>query len=153
MILIYPSCFIHSFVSVIFPAIILLLSISPRQYFIQYKVYIETMTTPSTAKLVGRALTQARKLVESDTEVSTIDLNLLGNLNTNQSLNYIKLESQLTSLEKDAEQREALTQELHSLEDELTLIEKSVALLGELVEELDQWSREVAREREAQAIS
>lgn len=111
------------------------------------------MTTPTTAKLVGRALTQARKLVESDTEVSTIDLNLLRNLNTNQSLNYIKLESQLTSLEKDAEQREALTQELHSLEDELTLIEKSVALLGELVEELDQWSREVARERETQALN
>ncbi|QFZ29217.1 putative DNA-directed RNA polymerase I subunit [Clavispora lusitaniae] len=153
MILIYPSCFIHSFVFVIFSLLFSFVHYLPRQYFIQYKAYIEIMTTPTTAKLVGRALTQARKLVESDTEVSTIDLNLLRNLNTNQSLNYIKLESQLTSLEKDAEQREALTQELHSLEDELTLIEKSVASLGELVEELDQWSREVARERETQALN
>ena len=45
-----------------------------------------------TPKLISNALKITSKLIESDTNISTIDLNLLENLNTNQSLNYIKLE-------------------------------------------------------------
>lgn len=56
-----------------------------------------------TAKLVNHGLNTLSKLMESDTEISTIDLNLLENLNTNQSLNYIKLELKLNALEKDSE--------------------------------------------------
>jgi len=58
-------------------------------------------------KYIGNSLNVLSKLVESDTEISTIDLNIIENLNTNQSLNYIKLEQQLNKLEDNA----------HSLED------------------------------------
>lgn len=56
----------------------------------------------NTPKLVHHGLNLASKLIETDTEVSTIDLNLLENLNTNQSLNYIKLEENLNALEKNS---------------------------------------------------
>lgn len=56
----------------------------------------------NTPKLVHHGLSLASKLIETDTEVSTIDLNLLENLNTNQSLNYIKLEEKLNALEKNS---------------------------------------------------
>lgn len=58
-------------------------------------------------KYIGNSLNVLSRLVESDTEISTIDLNIIENLNTNQSLNYIKLEQQLNKLENNA----------HSLED------------------------------------
>lgn len=60
-------------------------------------------------RLVGNSLNLLSKLVESDTEVSTIDLNLIENLNTNQSLNYIKLEQRLNNLEKNANNLEELS--------------------------------------------
>lgn len=59
-----------------------------------------------TPRLVHNALNLTSQIVESDTEVSIIDLNLLENLNTNQSLNYIKLEQTLNSLEKNAQDYE-----------------------------------------------
>lgn len=104
------------------------------------------MAAPGTSKLVSRALAQSRKIIESDTEVTTIDLNLLANLNTNQSLNYIKLESHLTAIEKDLQQRQALEEEIAALKEDLEHIERNVSLMGELVSELDQWSRETGRE-------
>lgn len=100
------------------------------------------MAAPETSKLVARALAQSRKMFEADTEVTTIDLNLLGNLNTNQSLNYIKLESHLTAIEKDVQQRQAMGEEIAALKEDLAHIEKHVAVMGELVSELDQWSRD-----------
>lgn len=100
------------------------------------------MAAPGTSKLVARALAQSRKIIESDTEVSTIDLNLLGNLNTNQSLNYIKLESHLAAIEKDMQQRKALAAETAALKEDLAYIERNVALLGEVVSELDHWTRD-----------
>lgn len=52
-----------------------------------------------TNKLINHSLNLTSKLIESDTNVSIIDLNMLENLNTNQSLNYIKLEQNLNQLE------------------------------------------------------
>lgn len=66
-------------------------------------------TLKETPKLINRALNVASKLVESDTNVSTIDLNMLENLNTNQSLNYIKLEKNLDQLELNANQLQQLS--------------------------------------------
>lgn len=59
-----------------------------------------------TPKLVHNTLRLTSQIIESDTEVSVIDLNLLENLNTNQSLNYIKLEQTLNNLEKNAKEYE-----------------------------------------------
>lgn len=103
------------------------------------------MAAPGTSQLITKALAQSRKIVDSDTEVSTIDLNLLANLNTNQSLNFIKLESQLAAIEKKVHHREALGAEIAVLKEDLSHIERNVALLGELVSELDQWSRDTER--------
>lgn len=62
-----------------------------------------------TPKLVEHALTTLSKVIESDTNISTIDLNLLENLNTNQSLNYIKLENNLNDLEANGKHLKLLS--------------------------------------------
>ncbi|KAF3989020.1 hypothetical protein FT663_00602 [Candidozyma haemuli var. vulneris] len=100
-----------------------------------------------TSKLVSHALNQALQLNESDTQVSTIDLNLLVNLNTNQSLNYIKLEQDLNELEVGAKKSEALQEEFKSLQQDLAQIEKQVDVVTELVNELDGWTKELEEEK------
>lgn len=60
-------------------------------------------------RYIGNSLNILSKLVESDTEISTIDLNIIENLNTNQSLNYIKLEQKLNNLEDNANSLEGLS--------------------------------------------
>ena len=60
-------------------------------------------------RYIGNSLNILSKLVESDTEISTIDLNIIENLNTNQSLNYIKLEQKLDNLEDNANSLEGLS--------------------------------------------
>lgn len=101
-------------------------------------------TLADTTRLIRHALNQSLKLVESDTEVSTIDVNLLSNLNTNQSLNYIKLEQHLNSLEQDSKHMLAMDTELLLLVKDLDHIEKQVDALCEITAELDLWSKEVA---------
>lgn len=100
-------------------------------------------TLADTSRLIRHALNQSLRLVESDTEVSTIDVNLLGNLNTNQSLNYIKLEQHLNSLEVDSKKLLVLEEELVLLVNDLDHIEKQVDTLREVAGELDQWSKEI----------
>lgn len=94
-------------------------------------------------RFIAHALNQSLKLVESDTEASTIDLNLLGNLNTNQSLNYIKLEHQLNAMEKDSEKMKALEEEFGLIQGDMDQLEKQVQVLTSLTGELDEWSKEV----------
>lgn len=60
-------------------------------------------------KHISHSLNILSKLIESDTEVSTIDLNIIENLNTNQSLNYIKLEQKLNNLDNNAKSLEELS--------------------------------------------
>ena len=60
-------------------------------------------------RYIGNSLNVLSKLVEADTEISTIDLNIIENLNTNQSLNYIKLEQKLNNLEYNANSLEGLS--------------------------------------------
>lgn len=100
-------------------------------------------TLADTSRLIRHALNQSLRLVESDTEVSTIDVNLLANLNTNQSLNYIKLEQHLNSLEVDSKKLLVLEEELVLLVNDLDHIEKQVDTLREVAGELDQWSKEI----------
>lgn len=100
-------------------------------------------TLNDTSKLIRHALNQSLKLVESDTEVSTIDVNLLVNLNTNQSLNYIKLEQHLNSMELDSKKLLAMEEELLLLVKDLDHIERQVDALCQVTGELDLWSKEV----------
>ncbi|WLF77504.1 hypothetical protein PVL30_001222 [Lodderomyces elongisporus] len=53
-------------------------------------------------RIINQSLDVLSRLVESDTNVSIIDLNLLENLNTNQSLNYIKLEKELEQIKENS---------------------------------------------------
>lgn len=65
-------------------------------------------TLGDTNRLISQSLNIVSRIVENDTEATTIDLNLLENLNTNQSLNYIKLERNLTEIEKNCSSFENL---------------------------------------------
>ncbi|CAD1809179.1 Biogenesis of lysosome-related organelles complex-1 subunit 2 family protein [Candida parapsilosis] len=96
-----------------------------------------------TPKLVEHALTTLSKVIESDTNISTIDLNLLENLNTNQSLNYIKLENNLNDLEANGKHLKLLKEEFDQHANLLVDIEKKVMRLEEIVNELNSWSKEL----------
>lgn len=96
-----------------------------------------------TGRLVAHALALAQKVVDSDTEVSTIDLQLLANLNTNQFLNYIKLDQQLGSLEQDAEKLVIYSQEAALLIADLDQIERQVDSLVAVTDELLAWCSEI----------
>ncbi|GBL48449.1 hypothetical_protein [Candidozyma auris] len=98
-----------------------------------------------TQKLAGYALNQAVKLMESDTQVSTIDMNLLVNLNTNQSLNYIKLEQDLNEIEESTKKSQALQEEFESLRLDLNHIERQVDVMAEIIKELDGWTKELEK--------
>lgn len=65
-------------------------------------------TLGDTNRLINQSLNIISRIVDNDTEATTIDLNLLENLNTNQSLNYIKLERNLTDLERNCYSFECL---------------------------------------------
>lgn len=51
-------------------------------------------------QLISNSLFLLSQLMDSDTEAVIVDLNLLENLNTNQSLNYIKLDQYFTNIEQ-----------------------------------------------------
>ncbi|CCG21598.1 hypothetical protein CORT_0A12130 [Candida orthopsilosis Co 90-125] len=96
-----------------------------------------------TPKLVEHALTTLSKVIESDTNISTVDLNLLENLNTNQSLNYIKLENNLNDLEANGKHLELLEKEFDQHSKLLFDIEKKVTKIEAIINELDSWSKEL----------
>lgn len=98
-----------------------------------------------TPQLVSQALKSALKLIDSDADVSTIDLDLLANLNTNQSLNYIELEQQLNKLEKNAKNMAAMKEEFSLLVTSLDEIETYVSSIEEIATELNAWSHEVTK--------
>ena len=52
------------------------------------------------SQLISNSFFLLSQLMDSDTEAAVVDLNLLENLNTNQSLNYIKLDQYFTDLEQ-----------------------------------------------------
>lgn len=101
------------------------------------------MALRDSARLISHALNLTSQLVESDTEVSTIDLNLLENLNTNQLLNYIKLEQGLNSIEKNACHLTQLTNEFRAYQKQLEHIEQQVDAIAGITKELDVWSKEL----------
>mmetsp|Transcript_1510 Transcript_1510/g.1632 ORF Transcript_1510/g.1632 Transcript_1510/m.1632 type:complete len:110 (+) Transcript_1510:994-1323(+) len=95
-------------------------------------------------KYIGNSLNVLSKLVESDTEISTIDLNIIENLNTNQSLNYIKLEQQLNKLEDNAHSLEDLNNEFKSFATKLLEIENQIEKIETITKEIDDWSKELS---------
>ncbi|RCK54360.1 hypothetical protein Cantr_03683 [Candida viswanathii] len=96
-----------------------------------------------TPKLIHHALNTTSKLIDSDTSISTIDLNLLENLNTNQSLNYLKLEKNLDEIESNVKLLQSLESEFLGYSQELLQIENKVAMLENLINELNSWSQEL----------
>lgn len=101
------------------------------------------MALKDTNKLVHNSLNITSKLIESDTDVSVIDLNLLENLNTNQSLNYIKLEQSLNELEKNADKFQKLNREFRTYQQQVDEIEAQVEKIKLFTKELDSWSKEL----------
>lgn len=101
------------------------------------------MTLKETPKLINHALNRLSKVIDCDTEATTIDLNLLENLNTNQSLNYIKLEQHLNTLEKDAKLLEQLNKEYTGYSKLLEDIECKVEVMEGVANDMDLWSKEL----------
>lgn len=99
--------------------------------------------TKETPKLIHHALNTASKLIDSDTGISTIDLNLLENLNTNQSLNYLKLEKNLDEAESNIKLLKSLDEEFSGYSQELLQIENKIAVLEDVINEMNDWSREL----------
>lgn len=90
------------------------------------------MALNDSLKLIAHALSSFKKVIEADTDVSTLDLNLLENLNTNQFLNYIKLVQDISTLEAESEKAELLDAEFKLLLDDLSHIEKQLDTLNQL---------------------
>lgn len=101
------------------------------------------MALKDTPKLVHHALSTLSRLIDSDADISTIDLNLLENLNTNQSLNYIKLEQNLNELESATTSKEVLLQQLEHYDTIINDIDAQVTTLEQLAAELDAWTQEI----------
>lgn len=93
------------------------------------------MALNDSLKLIAHALSNFKKVIEADTDVSVLDLNLLENLNTNQFLNYIKLEQDISILEAESEKAELLDAEFNLLLEDLSHIEKQVETLNQLGKE------------------
>lgn len=103
------------------------------------------MTSKDTSKLTNHSLNVLSKLIDSDTQVSTIDLNLLENLNVNQSLNYIKLENNLNQIEKNSELLKGINDEYERYRKFIDDIERESKILEGLVEDMDEWSKELEK--------
>lgn len=86
-------------------------------------------------RLIARALSSFKKVIDADTEVSTIDLNLLEWLNTNQFLNYIKLELDISTLAAATEKNELLEAEFNLILEDLSHIELQILKLNQLGKE------------------
>lgn len=93
------------------------------------------MALDNSLKLIAHALASFKKVIEADTDVSTIDLGLLENLNTNQFLNYIKLEQDITNIETESERADLLQAEFNSLLEDLAQIEKQAETLDRIGQE------------------
>lgn len=98
------------------------------------------MSLRDTPRLVEHALHLTSRIVESDTDTSVIDLNLLENLNTNQLLNYIKLEQSMNDIDKSASRYAQATAEFRALQRQLDEIEQLIDVVTAVVGELDQWA-------------
>ncbi|CAN3353466.1 hypothetical protein DICA3_A06722 [Diutina catenulata] len=96
-----------------------------------------------TPKLVNHGLNALSQLIESDNYASLVDLNLIENLNTNQSLNYIKLENNLHQLTLRAQSMGQLKSEFARYDDILLEIEQGVERIENVVQELDGLSKEI----------
>lgn len=103
------------------------------------------MASLDSGKLIKHALNQTRLMFESDSEVSTIDLNLLENLNTNQSLNYIKLEQELSALETNAGLFSQAARDLRDILSALDAVDLLVVKLGHITNELHGWTKDLAK--------
>lgn len=98
-----------------------------------------------TPQLVNQGLNALSQVIENDTYLLIVDLNLLENLNTNQSLNYIKLENNLLQLQERGQALEALNGQLNHYEGMLSQIETSVALMETVIAELDTLTAELKK--------
>lgn len=94
-------------------------------------------------KIINLGLNTLSKLIDSDTETTLLDLQLLYNLNTNQALNYIKLSQLLDQLHQNNDKLNYYGQEFGKIGESLANIETKVDKLEAITQELDDWSLEL----------
>lgn len=104
------------------------------------------MSLNDSSRLIAHGLSSFKKVIEADTDVSTIDLNLIENLNTNQFLNYIKLEQDISVLESESERADLLEAEFKLLLEDLSKIETQVDKLNQISREALIWVEHIEKE-------
>lgn len=104
-------------------------------------------------KIINLGLNTLSKLIDSDTETTLIDLQLLYNLNTNQALNYIKLSHLLDTLQENQQKLASQGQEFSNIGKVLEDIGTKVDKLEVITQELDDWSVELAQKVQAKKDS
>lgn len=86
-------------------------------------------------RLINQGLNTISKIIETDTDTTLTDIQLLTNLNTNQALNYIKLSEPLDNIITDTD---SITRDLDS-------IALKIDKLESIVDELDLYSLELEK--------
>lgn len=96
-----------------------------------------------TPKLVNQGLNALSQIVENDNYSLVIDLNLIENLNTNQSLNYIKLEANLNQISETSQHIRQLKAQFNEYDKMLDDIDAAVGNIEAVVQELDVLTKEL----------
>ncbi|ODQ81699.1 hypothetical protein BABINDRAFT_6363 [Babjeviella inositovora NRRL Y-12698] len=96
-----------------------------------------------TRKLIRDSVNSLKRVVETDTEISLIDIKLMENLNRKQSLKYIELKERYVALDKDSEAIEHLNAEIAEYAIKLDALEAYTDTLEVLANELNEWSQEL----------
>ncbi|CEP23114.1 hypothetical protein BN1211_3629 [Cyberlindnera jadinii] len=93
-----------------------------------------------TYKLLDSALESARAVYEHDTEVTVKQLETIRQVNTATTLNYIKKEEALKRVTRKADSIEA--KKLRQLEQQLSSVESHLSSIEQLVDELEDHTKD-----------
>ncbi|GMM38277.1 hypothetical protein DASC09_056160 [Saccharomycopsis crataegensis] len=98
-----------------------------------------------TAKeLIRNSLEEMKKVFENDTEEFLNDVNLIQQLNTNESLKSVKLQEKLECMVKDSQEIRDSNAALSEINSQLTELENQTDNMQAITKELDEWTKELA---------
>ncbi|ODV62083.1 uncharacterized protein ASCRUDRAFT_33085 [Ascoidea rubescens DSM 1968] len=100
-------------------------------------------TKDSSQELIKDSITNITRIIENDTDISLIDLNLIQQLNTQKTLNLMKLERKLDLILNESKQITQINEDLTNTLTKLNVLENQVNHLERIAKEMDEWSKEL----------
>ena len=97
----------------------------------------------SSQELIKESIANLTKIIENDTDISLIDLNLIQQLNTQKTLNLMKVETKLDQILNESKQITQINEELVGTLDKLNTLEGQINSLEQIAKEMDEWSKEL----------